>query len=163
MAFKTYEKVFISLFVIFAAASGIWWGITGSVLAAAGAIASGALVLVSVILFIGSALERRSGEDHNQSFVEGAHFARELMGDAMHYWTQNQIATQRTAAQLARNDGHLVKAMSGTMAAYGRQIMGLVDDLAGVKAQAQAQQQPDAWWDFDDDVTVDADEWEGGR
>lgn len=163
MAFKFYEKLLVGLFILAAVASAVWWGITGSWLAAALATASAALVLIFTIRFAGSALERRGSQDGVDTFRAGAEFARDLMGDAMHYWTQNQIATQRTAAQLARNDGHLVKAMSGTMAAYGRQIMGLVDDLAGVKAQAQAQQ-PDAWgWDFDDDVTVDADEWEGGR
>lgn len=176
MAFRFYEKTFVALFVLAGVASTVWWAATDSMIAGAAAIASVVLVLVSVILFLGSALERRGGEDHKQSFVEGAHFARDLMADGLHYWTQQQQAAGRTNAQLARNDGHMIKAQASTMAAMVKWAMSLADDMATAKAQAQAQPQDGYWYQagewsdgdaYDYAEDADADAWDpysrGGR
>lgn len=181
MAFRFYERAILTLFVVAAVAAAIWWGLTDSWLAASASVVSLALVIVFTILFFGSALERRGSQDGVDTFRQGAEFARDLMGDTLHYWTAQQAAAQRTQSQLARNDGAIVKAIAGVANQYARQVMGWADDVARAQSAAQAaqaQQQAGGWWQVDPDVYVydpadgqagDHDDWDpyagqgGGR
>lgn len=179
MQFKFYERAVLFLFAAAAVASAVWWGVTGSWLAAASAVASAILIAVAFFTFVGSALERRGSQDGVDTFRQGAEFARDLMGDTLDFWTKQQIAAQRTQSQLARNDGAIVKAVAGVANQYARQVMGWADDVARAQAAAQAAQaQPqNGWWETDPGVFVydpadgqagDYDDWDpygqgGGR
>jgi len=153
MQFRTYEKIIVALFVIFAVASSVWWAITGGWLPASTAIASMALVLIFTILFAGSALERRGSRDGVDTFREGSEHALAIVAEVLHFWTHQQAAAQRTQTQLARNDGYMIKAQSRMMEDYVKRAREWADQA--VKAQAQAT--PAEWWEMpDDDEYVDA-------
>lgn len=166
MQFRFYERAILILFVVATVAAAIWWALTGSWLAASAAVVSLALVLVFTILFFGSALERRGSQDGVDTFRQGAEFARDLMADSLHYWTQQQIASQKTNQALVRSDGHYARAQAGAMTQMVKWAIGLADEMAGARMAAQAQPAPE-WWQQggagapdDDYIYVDAEAYD---
>ena len=143
------EWSILVLFIMLAVSTTVWAMLgDGGALAQVGAVVSWFSVIAMLFGLIFMGIFRAGAESGKEEYKQGVQDGQRGMIEMGYILAdlnkQNALATRQGLI----NDGHMTK---GFMSAFGqatKMILGLVDDVAEVKAAAQAaQQQPAEWWE----------------
>ena len=143
------EWSILVLFIMLAVSTTVWAMLgDGGALAQVGAVVSWFSVIAMFFGLVFMGIFRAGAESGKKEYQQGMQDGQRGMIEMGYILAdlnkQNAMATRQGLI----NDGHMTK---GFMSAFGqatKMILGLVDDVAEVKAAAQAAQQPQAeWWE----------------
>ena len=146
---KKAEWTILVLFAGLAVSTTVWamWG-DGGTLATAGAAVSWAAVVVMFFGLIFMAIFRSGAESGDKAYQRGAQDMKDAMIDFGYVLSELNKANAQATRQGLINDGHVAKGMMAIIGQVSKQMLGLVDDAAEIKAKAMAaQQQPGEWWE----------------
>lgn len=158
MKLRTWEIVVIAMFFAGAVASSIWYAIGGDVVAMASAIAFAAVTILFSVLFMGSALERRSARESVEHYENGLKMGFESAQAFLAYYNQLNAQNMQAVRQSLTNQGHYDKAMGNVLTNIMKWAVDLGRRMADAEVGAftRADDDDDDPY-YDDDNVVDGD------
>ena len=120
----------------------------GGTLATAGATIAWGSVFVMFFGLTFMAIFRSGAESGGREYRQGVQDGQKGMIEMGYILADLNRQNAQATRQGLINDGHVAKGMMAIIGQVSKQMLGLVDDAAEIKAKAMAaQQQPGEWWE----------------